>query len=292
MRYALGVEYDGTGLHGWQRLGKPGSDAAITVQQLLDAALSSVADAPVDSICAGRTDAGVHAQCQVVHFDSAAHRDPRAWMLGTTSRLPDSVCVRWCVPVADDFHARFSARARRYRYSILNRPMRPAIGRQYLSWIRRPLDADAMHRAAQALQGEHDFSAFRTVHCQAPHARRDLQRIVVERDGDEVRVEVQANAFLHHMVRNIVGSLLLVGQGEQSEQWLAELLAGGDRTLAGPTAVPGGLVFLGPLYPRACGLPDEVTLDEVTLDQVMLDQVTPDQVMLDQVMPDQVTLAD
>jgi len=260
MRYALGVEYDGTGLHGWQRLGKPGSDAATTVQQLLDTALSSVANAPVDSVCAGRTDAGVHARCQVVHFDSAAQRDPRAWMLGATSRLPDSVCVRWCVPVADDFHARFSARARRYRYSILNRPMRPAIGRHYLSWIRGPLDADAMHRAAQALSGEHDFSTFRTVHCQAPHARRDLQRIAVEREGDEIRIEVQANAFLHHMVRNIVGSLLLVGQGEQPERWIAELLAGRDRTLAGPTAPPGGLVFLGPLYPRACGLPDEVTL--------------------------------
>ena len=260
MRYALGVEYDGTGLHGWQRLGKPGTEAATTVQQLLETALSSVADTPVDTVCAGRTDAGVHARCQVVHFDSAARRDPRGWMLGATSRLPDSVCVRWCVPVADDFHARFSARARRYCYRILNRPMRPAIGRHYLSWIRRPLDAAAMHGAAQALLGEHDFSAFRTVHCQAPHARRDLQRLTVEREGDEVRIEVQANAFLHHMVRNIVGSLLLVGQGEQPEHWIAGLLAGRDRTLGGPTAPPDGLVFVGPLYPRTCGLPDEVTL--------------------------------
>ena len=260
MRYALGVEYDGTGLHGWQRLGKPGTDAATTVQQLLETALSSVADTPVDTVCAGRTDAGVHARCQVVHFDSAARRDPRGWMLGATSRLPDSVCVRWCVPVADDFHARFSARARRYCYRILNRPMRPAIGRHYLSWIRRPLDAAAMHGAAQALLGEHDFSAFRTVHCQAPHARRDLQRLTVEREGDEVRIDVQANAFLHHMVRNIVGSLLLVGQGEAPERWIAEVLAGRDRTLAGPTAPPDGLVFVGPLYPRTCGLPDEVTL--------------------------------
>ena len=230
------------------------------MQQLLETALSSVADTPVDTVCAGRTDAGVHARCQVVHFDSAARRDPRGWMLGATSRLPDSVCVRWCVPVADDFHARFSARARRYCYRILNRPMRPAIGRHYLSWIRRPLDAAAMHGAAQALLGEHDFSAFRTVHCQAPHARRDLQRLTVEREGDEVRIDVQANAFLHHMVRNIVGSLLLVGQGEAPERWIAEVLAGRDRTLAGPTAPPDGLVFVGPLYPRTCGLPDEVTL--------------------------------
>jgi tRNA pseudouridine38-40 synthase len=262
MRHALGVEYDGTGLHGWQRLGKPGTDAAMTVQQLLETALSSVAAVPVDTVCAGRTDAGVHARCQVVHFDSGLHRDPRGWMLGTTSRLPGSVCIRWCVPVADDFHARFSARARRYCYRILNRPMRPAIGRHYLSWIRRPLDADAMQRAARALLGEHDFSAFRTVHCQAPHARRDLQRITVQRDGDEIRIEVQANAFLHHMVRNIVGSLLLVGQGEMPEAWIAELLAGRDRTLAGPTAAPDGLVFVGPLYPRGCGLPDEVTLPD------------------------------
>src|SRR3546814_6737674 len=157
---------------------------------MLEEALSSVADAPVDTVCAGRTDAGVHARCQVVHFDSDAAREPRGWMLGSTSRLPQAVCVRWCVPVADDFSARFSARARRYRYSILNRPMRPALGRQYLSWVRQPLDADVMHRAAQALVGEQDFSAFRTVPCQAPNARRDLQRIAVSRDGisDERRV--------------------------------------------------------------------------------------------------------
>lgn len=260
MRYALGVEYDGSGLFGWQRLGKPGVEAVPTVQQLLEQALSSVANAQVDTVCAGRTDAGVHARCQVAHFDSDAAREPRGWMLGATSRLPQAVCVRWCVPVADGFSARFSARARRYRYSILNRPMRPALGRQYLSWVRQPLDAEAMHRAAQALLGEQDFSAFRTVHCQAAHARRDLQRIRVARDGEYVHVDVQANAFLHHMVRNLVGSLLLVGQGIQPESWMATLLAGRDRTLAGPTAPPGGLVFVGPLYPAEFGLPPEVTL--------------------------------
>jgi len=262
MRYALGVEYDGSGLSGWQRLGKPGTEAPPTVQQMLEEALSSVADAPVDTVCAGRTDAGVHARCQVVHFDSDAAREPRGWMLGATSRLPQAVCVRWCVPVAGDFSARFSAHARRYRYSILNRPMRPALGRQYLSWVRQPLDADAMHRAAQALVGEQDFSAFRTVHCQAPHARRNLQHIVVTRQDEYVHVDVQANAFLHHMVRNIVGSLLPVGQHEQPEAWIAALLAGRDRTLAGPTAPPGGLVFIGPLYPAGCGLPTEVTLPD------------------------------
>ncbi|NUS59506.1 MAG: tRNA pseudouridine(38-40) synthase TruA, partial [Lysobacter sp.] len=225
----------------------------------LETALSSVADTQVDTICAGRTDAGVHAQCQVVHFDTDVVRDPRGWMLGTTARLPHTMSIRWCVPVADDFHARFSAIARRYRYRILNRAMRPAIGRQYVTWVRQPLDVPAMHEAAQALVGERDFSAFRTVHCQAPHARRDLQAISVTRAGDEVVVDVRANAFLHHMVRNIVGSLLVVGRGERPPGWIAELLAGLDRTVAGPTAPPTGLCFLGPLYPRACALPDEVT---------------------------------
>lgn len=260
MRYALGVEYDGSDFLGWQRLSKPGEPGDATVQQALETALAFVADAPIATVCAGRTDAGVHAACQVVHFDTGIERDPRGWVLGATAQLPPSICVRWCVPVSDDFHARFSARARRYRYRILNRAVRPALGRQYLSWERRPLDADAMHRAAQSLLGENDFSAFRTVHCQAPHARRDLQEIEVRRNGEEVAIEVQANAFLHHMVRNIVGSLLMVGRGEQPEAWIAELLAGRDRTLAGPTAPSAGLVFLGPKYPRECGLPHEVTL--------------------------------
>ena len=260
MRYALGVEYDGSDFLGWQRLSQPGVAGEETLQQALETALSRVADAPVDTICAGRTDAGVHAACQVVHFDTSAERDPRGWMLGVTGQLPAAMCVRWCVPVAGDFHARFSARARRYRYTLVNRPVRPALGRQYLGWERRPLDADAMHRAAQALLGERDFTAFRTVHCQAPHARRDLQHISVRRAGDEVAVEVQANAFLHHMVRNIVGSLLVVGRGEQPERWIAALLAGRDRTVAGPTAPSAGLVFLGPRYPPEWALPAEVTL--------------------------------
>lgn len=260
MRYALGVEYDGGDFSGWQRLSQPGTAGPPTVQAALERALSEVADAPVATVCAGRTDAGVHARCQVVHFDSQARREPRGWMLGATSRLPPAVAVRWCVPVGDDFHARFSARARRYRYRIVNRPVRAALERQYLAWCRQPLDAQAMHRAAQALVGEHDFSSFRTVHCQAPHARRELQRIAVERVGEELAVELQANAFLHHMVRNIVGSLLEVGAGERPGAWIAELLAARDRALAGTTAPAAGLLFLGPLYPPECGLPEEVTL--------------------------------
>lgn len=263
MRFALGVEYDGSEFSGWQRLHRPGEPDTRrepTVQAAVEEALAFVAGHPVEVTCAGRTDAGVHAACQVVHFDSTAAREPRGWVLGATTRLPASICALWCVPVADDFSARFSARARQYRYRILNRPVRPALERQYLSWERRPLDADTMHRAAQALVGEHDFSAFRTVHCQAPHARRDLQCIGVARTGDVVQVEIRANAFLHHMVRNIVGSLLLIGRGERPEAWLAELLAGRDRTVAGPTAPPDGLVFVGPRYPAQCRLPAEVTI--------------------------------
>ncbi len=257
MRYALGVEYDGSPFQGWQQLGESGGPS---VQATLQDALSSVADAPVSVVCAGRTDAGVHGQCQVVHFDSDAPRTPRGWVLGTTARLPPPVCVRWCVPVADDFHARFSARARRYRYRLLNRQVRPALNRQVLSWERRPLDAGTMHEAAQALLGENDFSAFRSVQCQALHARRELQSISVRREGEVVEVAVQANAFLHHMVRNIVGSLIMVGAGERPPSWIAELLAGRDRTVAGPTAPPQGLVFVGPLYPPNWQLPAEVTL--------------------------------
>lgn len=266
-RYALGVEYDGSGFRGWQRLSKAGSAQeapsplqADSVQEALELALSSVAAESVTTICAGRTDAGVHGQCQVVHFDANAVRAPRGWALGTTSRLPSSVGALWCVPVADDFSARFSAVARRYRYRILNRQVRPSLQRQFLSWEHRRLDAGAMHAAAQALLGENDFNAFRSSECQATHAMRNLHAIRVRRDGDEVTVEVQANAFLHHMVRNIVGSLLMVGRGERPVEWIAELLAGRDRTVAGPTAPAEGLVFVGPLYPAKWGLPAEVSL--------------------------------
>lgn len=257
MRYALGVEYDGSEFKGWQQLGESGRP---TVQASLQEALSSVAAAPIKVMCAGRTDAGVHGHCQVVHFDTDVIRDMRGWTLGTTTRLPPSIAVRWCQPVAEDFHARFSARARRYRYRLLNRQVRPALNRQSLSWERRPLDAGKMHLAAQALLGENDFSAFRSVNCEALHARRELQAISVTRDGEVLEVCVQANAFLHHMVRNIVGSLILVGCGDKPVSWLGELLAGKDRTVAGPTAPPQGLVFVGPLYPDNWQLPAEVTL--------------------------------
>lgn len=255
MRYALGIEYDGSGFLGWQR-----HHGGATVQGVVEDALSFVADHAVEVVCSGRTDAGVHAACQVVHFDSEALRTARAWMMGGNTRLPGSVRILWCQAVDTAFHARYAARARRYRYRILVRSIPPAMHRHYLSWERRPLDADAMHRAAQALVGEHDFSAFRTAQCQARHPRRELQEISVRAEDDQLLVEVQANAFLHHMVRNIVGSLLPIGRGERGENWMGELLRGRDRSVAGPTAPAQGLVFLGPKYPRQWQLPEAVSL--------------------------------
>lgn len=255
MRIALGVEYDGTDFLGWQRLshGK-------TVQGALEDALARVADQPVEVTAAGRTDAGVHGRCQVVHFDTDIVRDMRGWVLGACSNLPRTVAVTWAQPVADDFHARFSARARQYRYRLLPRYVRPALDARFVAWERKPLDAGRMHEAAQALIGEHDFSAFRAISCQAAHARRNVRFIRVFRDDIHVVVEIEANAFLHHMVRNIVGSLIPIGRGEQDIGWMAELLAGLDREVAGATAPAEGLTFLGPKYEAHWGLPQEVTL--------------------------------
>ena len=254
MRIALGIEYDGTDFFGWQRL-KEGP----SVQGRLEQALSRVADHPVEVSCAGRTDAGVHGRCQVVHFDTPAQRDMRGWVLGSCSNLPDSVAVLWAQPVADDFHARYAARSRRYRYRILNRPVRAALEARYVTWERLPLDAARMHQAAQALLGLHDFSAFRALSCQAKHPHRTVLSVDVRRDGEYVTLEIEANGFLHHMVRNIVGSLLLVGRGERAVEWMAELLAGCDRQVAGPTGPASGLTFIGPRYEARWGLPPEVS---------------------------------
>jgi tRNA pseudouridine38-40 synthase len=254
MRIAMGIEYDGTDFFGWQRL-KDGP----SVQARLEQALSRVADHPVDVSCAGRTDAGVHGRCQVVHFDTPAQRDMRGWVLGGCSNLPASVAVLWAQPVADDFHARDAARSRRYRYRILNRPVRAALEARYVTWERLPLDAARMHQAAQALLGLHDFSAFRALSCQAKHPNRTVLSVDVRRDGEYVTLEIEANGFLHHMVRNIVGSLLLVGRGERPVEWMAELLSGGDRQVAGPTGPASGLTFIGPRYEARWGLPSEVS---------------------------------
>ncbi|OOG56789.1 tRNA pseudouridine(38-40) synthase TruA [Rhodanobacter sp. C03] len=255
MRIALGIEYDGTDFSGWQRLKVDAS-----VQGAVEQALSKVAAHPVEISCAGRTDAGVHGRCQVVHFDSEAVRDMRGWVLGACSNLPTSVAVLWAQPVLESFHARYAARSRRYRYQILNRPVRAALDARYVTWERLPLDAGRMHQAAQALLGEHDFSAFRALSCQAAHPRRTVLAVSVLREGEQVFVEIEANAFLHHMVRNIVGSLLPIGRGEQPVEWIAELLAGADRQLAGPTAPATGLTFIGPRYESYWGLPADVCL--------------------------------
>jgi len=204
---------------------------------------------------AGRTDAGVHALMQVAHFDSTAARPEHAWALGGTAASADDVTVLWAREVHDGFHARRAALSRTYLYRILNRRMRPALDRQRVCWVRRPLDADAMHRAAQCLVGERDFSSFRAAECQSSTPMRRLIEIGVERRGDVVEITVRANAFLHHMVRNIAGSLLLVGGGARPEAWLTEALEARDRKQAGPTAPPQGLYFAGVEYPAEFGLP-------------------------------------
>jgi tRNA pseudouridine38-40 synthase len=253
LRIALGIEYDGTDFFGWQRLSH-----GPTVQGAVEEALSFVADHAVTVTCAGRTDAGVHARCQVVHFDTQAMRSPRSWMLGSNSRLPSTVGVHWALPVDEGFHARYGARGRRYRYTILNRAARPALDARYVAWERQPLDATAMQRASDCLIGEHDFSAFRTIACQARTPFRNVHAIRIDRIDDRVVIDIEANAFLHHMVRNIVGSLLPVGRGEKPQTWIAELLAGQDRSVAGPTASAAGLCFVSPVYPVSSGLPAEV----------------------------------
>jgi tRNA pseudouridine38-40 synthase len=255
MRIALGIEYDGTDFYGWQRLGHGPS-----VQAAVEQALSFVADEAIEVTCAGRTDSGVHALCQVVHFDTAVQRSERSWILGANSNLPPSVAVRWAKTVPDEFHARFGALARRYRYVIVNRAVRPALEGRYVTWERARLDVDPMRDAAQSLIGEHDFNAFRSIACQANTSMRNVHEIILERVRDRIEIQIQANAFLHHMVRNIVGSLLPIGRGERPIEWMAELLHGKDRTRAGATAPATGLSFLFPLYPDQFGLPEEVTL--------------------------------
>ncbi len=255
MRIALGIEYDGTDFCGWQRLSH-----APSVQAAVESALSFVADETIEVTCAGRTDSGVHARCQVVHFDTHAERSERGWVLGANSNLPATVAVRWARAVPDAFHARFGARARRYHYVIVNRAVRPALDARFVTWERGHLDVDIMRTAARALIGEHDFNAFRSVACQANTSMRDVHDITIERVRDRIDIEIQANAFLHHMVRNIVGSLLPIGRGERPVEWMAELLRGKDRARAGATAPATGLTLLYPLYPDQFGLPEEVTL--------------------------------
>ncbi|MGM0553615.1 MAG: tRNA pseudouridine(38-40) synthase TruA [Pseudomonadota bacterium] len=249
-RWALGVEYDGRGLLGWQRQ----KDGA-SVQAQLEAALGFVANHPLELVCAGRTDAGVHATAQVVHFDSPAVRAPHAWVLGANSRLSDAIAVTWARAVPEAFHARFSAFGRRYRYVIANRAVRPALEAGRVAWWRRPLDAGRMHAAAQAFVGEHDFSSLRAAACQAKSPIRRVHSIAVRRCGPHVILDVHANAFLHHMVRNIAGVLLAIGDGRAGPEWVAQVLAARDRRLSGITAPAAGLYFVQVDYPAEFDLP-------------------------------------
>lgn len=251
MRIALGVEYDGSGFHGWQI--QPG---VRTVQEVLEQALSKVADQPVVVQCAGRTDTGVHGVGQVVHFDTAARRASRSWILGTNVNLPRDVNVLWAQPVSEQFHARFSAVSRDYRYVILNRATRSSLQRDRAVWTHRPLDAARMHEAAQLLLGTHDFSSYRALGCQAKSPVRTLTRLDVRRDADRVIIDVSANAFLHHMVRNIAGVLMAIGRGEQPVGWTRDILERRDRTQGGVTAPPEGLFLMRVGYPEDFAIPE------------------------------------
>ena len=251
-RVALGIEYHGGAYAGWQAQRSPGLP---TVQETLEAALSRIADHPVSTVCAGRTEAGVHASAQVVHFDTRAERPLRAWVMGVNSLLPADVAVQWAREVGPDFHARFSARYRRYRYLVLTRAQRSALAAGSACLERRPLDAPRMHEAAQCLLGERDFSAFRGAGCQSRTPMRRLDRVAVSSAGDLLTIEVEANAFLLHMVRNIAGSLLTIGTGDRPPQWLAEVMESRDRTRAAATAPAQGLYLVDVGYDAHWGLP-------------------------------------
>ena len=250
MRIALGIEYDGAAYYGWQR-----QKEVISVQEELEKALSVVANHPVTVNCAGRTDSGVHGTGQVIHFDTDAQRKDVAWTLGVNANLPDDIAVRWVKHVDSTFHARFSATARRYRYIILNSEFRPGILRTGLSHYHTPLDAALMHDAGQYIIGEHDFTSFRALHCQANTPTRCIEFLNVSRHNEYIVIDIKANAFLHHMVRNIAGSLIEVGKGKQPVEWLQTLLSYRDRSKAAATAKAGGLYFVAVDYPEQFNLP-------------------------------------
>ncbi len=249
-RIVVGLEYEGSAYAGWQA-----QPAAPSIQAVAERALGRIAAAPLALVCAGRTDAGVHALNQVAHFDTSAVRSLRSWVLGANSELPDDVAITWARPVPPHFHARFSAEARIYRYLILNRAARSALYAQRATWIHGALDEGAMSAAAALLIGEHDFSAFRAAECQARSPVRRLTHLSVARHGDWVVIEAQANAFLHHMVRNLAGLLIRVGKQDAPPQWAREVLEGRDRTRSAPTAPAAGLYLAGVRYPRSFGLP-------------------------------------
>ena len=247
---ALGVSYRGSAYHGWQSQAD-----GLTVQDRLEAALAQFAGAPVATVCAGRTDAGVHALQQVVHLDTPLDRDLHSWVRGSNRYLPRDIAVQWCRAVSTDFHARYSAIGRRYRYVVLESSVRPSLEAGLCGWVFRPLDAAALRAAAALLVGEHDFSSFRSVECQAKSPVKTMRAITVERHGAYWHFDFDASAFLHHMVRNLMGSLLIVGSGRKPVAWMAEVLAARKREVAAPTFAPDGLYFIGPYYDARHGLP-------------------------------------
>lgn len=250
MRIALGIRYRGQAYLGWQS--QPNGR---TVQDHLEHALARFANRPIRTMCAGRTDTGVHALNQVVHFDTELAREPFSWVRGTNRFLPDDIAVQWCQPVPEAFHARNSAIGRRYVYRLLESAVRPSLESGLCGWSFRPLDAERMREAARVLIGEHDFSAFRSSECQAASPVKQLREITVERRGDVWRFEFEASAFLHHMVRNIMGCLVAVGAGLRDADWLARVLAARERAQAAPTFAAAGLYFVGPYYDARFGIP-------------------------------------
>jgi tRNA pseudouridine38-40 synthase len=250
MRLALGITYRGQAYRGWQS-----QPDGCTVQDHLQKALSAFADQPVHTVCAGRTDAGVHALMQVVHLDTPIQRDRFSWVRGTNRYLPRDIAVQWCQPVADGFHARNSAQGRRYRFRLLESAVRPSLESGLVGWVFKPLDGDAMQQAATLLVGEHDFSSFRAANCQSPTPVKTLRSVDIERCGAYWRFDFDANAFLYHMVRNIMGCLVTVGQGAQPPAWLNEVLAAKNRDSAAPTFPADGLYFVGPYYDESHAIP-------------------------------------
>jgi len=251
VRLALGISYNGQAYQGWQS-----QLSGLTVQDKLEAALGRFTDSRVSTLCSGRTDAGVHALMQVIHFDTEATREPASWVRGTNANLPRDIAVQWAQVVPDAFHCRASAISRRYAYILLESPVRPSIDAGRTGWSFRPLDMGTMQQAVRHLLGEHDFSSFRASACQALSPVKNLQRIDITRRGAYWRFEFEANAFLHHMIRNIMGCLVTVGQGKYPPEWMNQVLAARNRDVAAPTFSPDGLYFLGPRYEAHWGLPD------------------------------------
>ncbi len=253
MRYAVSISYEGTNYYGWQRL----NTGLSSVQAKVEEAFSTVANHSIAVVCAGRTDAGVHATKQIIHFDTTAERSERNWVFGANRYLPDDISVNWVKPVENTFHARFTAYSRRYLYIISNHVVKNAIECKGLTWCHNPLNVEQMQEGGKHLIGEHDFSAYRTVRCQARHAKRNIMRLEVKRFGRLVMVDIQANAFLHHMVRNIVGVLISIGEGKKSPTWTKDILNSRDRRTGGVTAPAHGLYFVDVTYPEKFNLPCE-----------------------------------